>query len=69
MLKLLNHLNTHGFVTTRSDVARTNAEVVAMCSLRGLITTQLPNGSFGNRWRLTVAGLDRIMHPHYYQEG
>lgn len=61
MHEFLLPFHIQGGFTTRSDYARTSAESIAKAAVLGLITTQLPDGSFGNVWRLTVAGLE-VLH-------
>ena len=44
--------------TTKSDLARTAADVVALCASEGLITTSLPDGHFTNIWMITPSGME-----------
>ena len=43
--------------TTRSNIARENAELVAICACEGWITTRVTKGIYSSEWRPTVAGL------------
>lgn len=43
--------------TTRSDFARHNAEIVAVCACSGYITTRITADAFGNVWKTTTEGL------------
>ena len=56
--KLLEYAFLAGGFTTRSDIARENAELVAEACQKGLITTQTPgpDGGYANVWRLTSLG-------------
>ncbi len=44
--------------TTKSDFARMAANEVALASCEGLITTQLNDHQFGNKWVVTTDGLE-----------
>lgn len=44
--------------TTKSDLARVAADVVALCASEGLLTTSLPDGHFTNIWMITPAGME-----------
>ena len=47
--------------TTRSDFARNNAELVAVCACEGFISTKtVGTNQFGRRWYITVMGLMRL---------
>lgn len=47
--------------TTRSDFARNNAELVAVCACEGFISTKtVGTNQFGRRWHITVMGLMRL---------
>ena len=53
--------------TTRSDYARTHAELVAICAVEGLITTHLVGEEgYGRVWYITVMGLLylRVTYEH-----
>jgi hypothetical protein len=56
----LTMVDTVGGFTTRSDIARTKAEVVAEAACKGLITTQTTDGTYGSVWRLTAIGLHTL---------
>jgi hypothetical protein len=56
---------TGGF-TTSSTFARQHAIMVAAMASMGLLTTLQPNGHYGNKWRLTASGADRVAQGHYY---
>lgn len=43
--------------STRSNFARDNAEVIAMCACLGYITTRLTSDAYGNTWKATAEGL------------
>lgn len=43
--------------TTSSVVAREHAAHIAMAASMGLISTQINEDTYGNRWRITVSGL------------
>ena len=43
--------------TTKSDIARSAADVVALCASEDLLTTSLPNGHFTNVWMITPDGM------------
>jgi len=55
--ELLEHTFLAGGFTTRSDVARENAELIAEAAQLGLLTTQTPRDGFGAVWRMTPIGL------------
>lgn len=44
-------------VSVKSNVARDNAEIVAMAASMGLITTQTDNSTFASAWNITTRGL------------
>jgi hypothetical protein len=44
----------------KSDFARANAAWIAAAASQGLITTRLDRETYGARWLITPAGLDRI---------
>ena len=52
--------------TTKCDFARTHATTIAYAACEGLLTTQRPDGAWGNIWRITARGLDRLEHPDAY---
>jgi hypothetical protein len=43
--------------TTKSDFARKAATPIALCATEGLISTQLGENTFTNRWMVTAEGL------------
>ena len=43
--------------TTKSDIARAAADLVALCACEGLLTTMLPDGTFTNTWMVTSNGI------------
>lgn len=45
---------------TKSDFARTNADLIAMAASDGLITTKLAVGLYQRVWVLTPAGLSHL---------
>ncbi len=49
-----------GSLSTKSDFARTHANPVALAASLGLITVVMPGGSYGNTWRITSKGLQRL---------
>jgi hypothetical protein len=57
---VLSEAFERGGFTARSDYARENAELVAQAACLGLLSTKLPDGSFGNIWRLTRKGYDTL---------
>jgi hypothetical protein len=60
LMHLIRQFYTVGGFTTRSDIARTKAEVVAEAACKGLITTQTTDGTYGSVWRLTAIGLHTL---------
>jgi hypothetical protein len=46
--------------TTKSDFARENATLVAVCASDGHITTKHAAGLYGTVWQLTPAGLKHL---------
>ena len=60
---LLIHFYDTGGVTTRSDYARSNTDLIASAACQGLISTLCPDGSWGRVWRLTVKGLGQLFQP------
>lgn len=47
--------------TTRSNFARLNPELVAVCACEGLITTRnTESDTYGNVWYISVMGLMRL---------
>lgn len=42
---------------TKSQLARTYADEIAVCASRGWLSVILPDGEIGRHWRLTPAGL------------
>lgn len=59
--ELLEHMFLTGGFTTRCDLARDNAELVAYAAQRGLITTLTPKDGYGRVWRLSHSGMERIV--------
>ena len=53
---LLTHAKQKPF-TTKSDMARAGADVVALCASEGLLSTMLPDGHFTNVWMITQDGM------------
>jgi hypothetical protein len=51
--------------STKSDFARAHANHVACAASLGLISTALPDGNFGNRWRTTETGL-KVLFDRYF---
>lgn len=49
-----------GGFTSRSDIARENAEVVAMATERNMITTRIGPNTYGNKHLITPAGLNTL---------
>lgn len=66
--ELLEHTFLVGGFTTRSDLARDNAELIAEASQRGYITTLTPKDGFANVWRLTVDGLKQVAMWYPYPD-
>jgi hypothetical protein len=56
LLDLLDALNRHGPVMTKSNIARTYADAVAEAASRGFITTLIDDEAT-REWRLTPRGL------------
>ena len=54
--ELLHRARVRPF-TTKSDIARSAADVVALCASEDLLTTSLPNGHFTNVWMITPDGM------------
>jgi hypothetical protein len=46
-----------GGVTVSSNLARSEAVVVAMAASAGLISTYIHAGAYGNEWKVTNVGL------------
>jgi hypothetical protein len=44
----------------KSDFARAQAVFIAMAASDGLITTREAAGLYGNVWRITQAGMERL---------
>ena len=57
LLELIEHTYLAGGYTTRSDIARCNAELIAEAAICGLITTGTPRDGFGSVWRITAKGI------------
>jgi hypothetical protein len=51
----------NGF-STKSNLAREQATHVACAASLGLITTALPDGKFGNIWRVTPKGISMFFN-------
>ncbi len=56
LLKVLQEIYIHG-ATTKSNLARDNASIIAMCACEGLITTRVTAGVYSSEWRVTAKGL------------
>lgn len=56
LTELLDLAWRKGF-TVQSQFFRDNAITVALAASMGLITTLLPNSSYGSTWRITPKGL------------
>jgi hypothetical protein len=50
----------HSPFTVKSDFARGQAIFVAVAASEGLITTREAAGLYGNVWRITARGLERL---------
>jgi hypothetical protein len=50
----------HSPFTVKSDFARAQAVFIAMAASDGLITTREAAGLYGNVWRITQRGLERL---------
>lgn len=50
--------------STKSNLAREQATHVACAASLGLITTAMPDGRFGNIWRITPKGIQM-----FFEEG
>lgn len=59
-LEVLRYSYEVGGFTTRSDYSRANADAVASCACQGLITTEVPREGFGNIWRVTSRGIEKL---------
>lgn len=59
-LEILGHSHFSGF-TTKSDLAREHADIVAMLACSGLISTSAGGGDWTNFWKITPPGLDFLM--------
>ena len=46
--------------STKSDFARANANLVALAASQGLISTRVGRETYGTKWLLAPAGLERI---------
>lgn len=60
LLGLLEYIYLAGGFTTRSDMAREHAEMVAYAAQLGYITTLTPSDGFGNVWRLSMRGFKHL---------
>jgi len=56
---VLNKAYMNGF-STKSDIAREYADVVAIAAVSGLISTSIPRRGWGRTWRITEGGLRLI---------
>ena len=56
---VLEHARVQPF-TTKSDIARTLANEIAVCACDGLITTRVNDETIGNIWMITVEGLEAL---------
>lgn len=54
---VLRHIHHHGPAMTKSQLARTYADEIAICASHGWLTVILPDGEEGRCWRLTPTGL------------
>jgi hypothetical protein len=61
-LDLLELLYLIGGATTRSNLARENAERIAELAVCGYITTETPFDGFQSVWRLTPEGVEYLWH-------
>ena len=43
--------------TTKSNIAREQADLIGMLASDSLITTKLPDGAYANRWMITEMGM------------
>lgn len=46
--------------STKSDYARSHADVIAMAASDGHITTKIATGFYGRQWQITPAGLRHL---------
>lgn len=62
LLSLLQHIHTYAF-TTKANLTRDHADVVAEASSRGFITTEVVPGSafYGRLWKITPRGLYHLV--------
>jgi len=56
LLKVVREIYFHP-TTTKSNLARDNASVIAMAACEGLITTKVSPGIYSSEWRVTAKGL------------
>lgn len=58
LLTVLQHIHTYAF-TTKSDLARQHADIIAEAASKGLISTAIVPGSAhcGHIWKITTKGL------------
>jgi hypothetical protein len=66
LMNLLRQLYEYGPCSTKSNIARDNADLIAICSCEGWITVISPDGDYGREWRLTPTGIDRIFEKEMY---
>lgn len=62
VLLVVSQAWSEGF-TTKSNIARDNADAIAESASRGLITTQSWNGEWLKRWQITPKGC-RLLFKH-----
>ena len=46
--------------STKSDFARSHADLIAMGASEGYLTTKIAAGYFGRQWQITPAGLRHL---------
>lgn len=65
LLTLLQHIHTYAF-TTKSDLARQHADMIAEAASKGLISTAIIPGSshMGHIWKITTKGLTLLTACH-----
>lgn len=51
-------------VSVSSNIARNNAQVVAMAASMGLITTKTGVSTYANAWQITTRGLSWLQKDH-----
>lgn len=65
-VQVLHRAHVLGF-KCKSDFARTHAPYVGFAASMGYITTQLPDGRWGDTWHITVKGLSALNTAHARQ--